>query len=139
MGPRLHLATAIALVCLALLAVASGASAAATQVSLSARVKPAGSDRVLVMGRVTPAPRAARVEVQAKRAGGWRRFVSGRLRHGAFKLSHRAAATLVLRARAFAGRRLLGISPVRTVKIRKSAARGPGNGGPIPRVSRRRA
>ncbi|MBS1892538.1 MAG: M28 family peptidase [Actinobacteria bacterium] len=128
MGSRRHLALAVALGCLALLTAAGGASAAGTRVSLSARLKPAGSDRVLVTGRVTPAPPAARVEVQAKRAGGWRPFVSGRLRHGAFRLTHRATATLVLRARAFAGRRLLGVSPVRTVRVGKHVPR-PGSGG----------
>ncbi len=116
--------------CLAILVPASGASAAPTHVSLSVRVKPAGSDRILATGKVTPAPRAARVEVQAKRPAGWRPFVAGPLKHGSFKLTHRATGTLTLRARAFAGKRLLGVSPVRKVSAKGASTGTPGQGAP---------
>jgi hypothetical protein len=111
------------------LAAAGGASAAATHVSLAVRAKPAGSDRVLATGTVTPAPRIARVEVQVKRPEGWRPFVAGRLKHGVFKLYRHATGTLVLRARALQGKRLLGASATRKLSVRARGTK-PGTGGP---------
>jgi hypothetical protein len=122
---------AAVLAVLGLLACAGGATASASRVSLSVVTRPAGSDRIVATGRVKPAPRVARVEVQAKRPGGWRRIVAGAVRRGAFKLTRRATGTLTLRARAFQGHRLLGVSPVRRVTVigaAKPAPGGPGGG-----------
>jgi hypothetical protein len=125
------LATALACACPLVLAV--GASAAGTKVTLAARVKPAGGERILATGKVTPAPRSARLEVQAKRSQGWRRLAVGPVRHGAYKLSARGTGTLVLRARAFAGKRLLGVSATRTVQAKGPAPPpSPGAGAPAP-------
>jgi len=115
---------------LAALALAAGASAAGTEVSLTARVKPAGSDRILLTGRVAPAPRVARIEVQAHRPRGWRKLSGGRLNHGAFKVSTHATGSLVLRARAFQGKRLLGVSAVRKVSVKGRGTKGGSGGGP---------
>jgi len=128
--PRRHLPLAVAIACLATyVASVAGASAAAPHVSLSVRAKPPGSDRVLATGRVMPAPRIARVEVQVKGPRGWGRFVSGRLSHGAFKLSHPATGTLTLRARVFQGKRPLGVSAVRKLSVKGAPKGGPGQGG----------
>ena len=113
------------------LACAAAAAAAGTHVSLAVRAKPPGSDRILLTGRVTPAPRTARVEVQAQRPQGWRKLAGGPVAHGAFKFSTRATGALVLRARAFQGKRLLGVSAVRKLSVagrgaeERSAARSP--------------
>ncbi len=63
------------------------ASGAGPRVTLAVRAKPAGSDRIVVTGRVTPTPRVARIEVQANGSRGWRHFVGGPLNHGAFTAS----------------------------------------------------
>jgi hypothetical protein len=121
---------AVAIGAATLLACAAGALAAGTHVSLTARAKPPGSDRILATGKVTPAPRIARVEVQWKRATRWHRLVAGRLNHGAFKLTTHATGALTLRARAFQGKRLLGVSAVRKLSVK---GRGPKSGpGPGP-------
>jgi hypothetical protein len=112
------------------MALAAGAFAAGSQVSLTVRAKPAGSDRILATGRVAPAPRVARVELQAKRPQGWRRLVGGRLNHGAFKLTRRATGSLTLRARAFQGTRLLGVSAVRKVIVKGGGPKGAPRAGP---------
>jgi hypothetical protein len=109
------------------LALAAGASAAQHKVSLTVRVKPAGSGRILATGRVTPTPRVARVELQAHRTRGWRKLAGGRLDRGAFKVSAHAIGPLVLRVRAFQGKRLLGVSAVREVGVKQ---RAPGSGSP---------
>jgi hypothetical protein len=113
------------------LALAAGASAAQHKVSLTVRVKPAGSGRILATGRVTPTPRVARVELQAHRTWGWRKLAGGRLDRGAFKVSAHAIGPLVLRVRAFQGKRLLGVSAVRKVGVKERAPGGgsPGQGG----------
>jgi hypothetical protein len=116
----------------ALLATAAGAAAAGTHVSLTVRAKPPASDRILATGRVTPAPRIARVEVQRKRATGWRRFVAGRLNHGVFKLTTSATGTLTLRARVFQGKRLLGVSAVRKLTVEGRMPKSDPSPGPAP-------
>jgi hypothetical protein len=89
-------------------------------------VKPAGSDRVLLVGRVTPAPRIARVEIETRRRKGWGHLVGGRLmRGGAFKVSTHASGTLTVRALVFKGRRRLGVSAVRTFHLGERAPAGP--------------
>jgi hypothetical protein len=131
MGRRRHLPLALVVACVAAaLALAAGASAAASHVSLAVRVKPAGSDRIVATGKVTPAPRVARIELQAHRRQGWRRFSGGRLNHGAFKISAHATGTLTLRARAFQGERPLGVSAVRKVRIAATKPGGPDSGTP---------
>jgi hypothetical protein len=125
--PRRHtlLASAIA-VTAALLVLAAGASAVQHKVSLAVRVKPAGGSRILLTGRVTPAPRIARVEIESRRQGDWSHFAGGRLRRGgAFKISAHASGTLTLRALVFKGKRRLGASAVRTFHLRE---RGSGGG-----------
>jgi hypothetical protein len=124
---RRHLLLALAI---ALSALPAGASAAGHEVSLTVRAKPAGSDRILATGRVTPAPRVGRVEVQSRRPSGWRKLVAGRLKHGgAFKLSTHEVGSLRLRAVAFQGKRQLGVSSVRALQI-KGRALGGGGGTP---------
>jgi hypothetical protein len=110
-----------------------GASASGrghVHVAFAVRVKPAGSDRVLATGKVTPAPRIARVEVQRRRPWGWRRLVGGRVNRGAFKLSTHVTGTLALRARVFQGKRLLGTSGIRTVHVEVRHPGGPPAAGP---------
>jgi hypothetical protein len=126
-----RLAGALLVAALACLALAAGASAgAATKVSLSAREKPAGSGRVLLSGKVTPAPRGGRIEVQRRDGGKWKRFVGGKLgRSGAFKLSHTGTGSLALRARAFEGKRLLGVSKPLEVSLKGREPKGSGGGG----------
>jgi hypothetical protein len=127
---RRHPPLAVLAACLAtLVALVAGASAAATQVSLVVRVKAAGSDRILLTGRVASAPRIARIEVQAHRPQGWRKLAGGRVTHGAFEISTRATGALALRARAFEGKRLLGTSKVRRIEVKAGAPKG-GSGGP---------
>jgi hypothetical protein len=124
-----HISFAVLIACLAALAVAApGASAAGTQVSLAVRVKPAGGERILATGKATPAPRSARVEIQAHRSRGWRKLAGGRLTRGAFKVTAHATGSLALRARVLAGKRLLGVSPVRHVHAGRGAP-GPSGGG----------
>ncbi|HEX4306819.1 MAG TPA: hypothetical protein VHZ54_12330 [Solirubrobacterales bacterium] len=119
-------ALAAAVACLAVLVALVGeADAAVHKVSLAVRVKPTGSDRVLATGKVTPAPRLSRIEIQVQRAQGWRKLAGGRLNHGAFKISFRDTGTLRLRARAFQGKRLLGISAVREIEVKGGAPGGP--------------
>jgi hypothetical protein len=131
-------ALAAVVACLALLvALAGGADAAREReplhISLALQVKPAGSDRILATGKVTPAPRLARIEIQARRPQGWRKLAGGRLNHGAFKISFRDAGTLRLRARAFQGKRPLGVSAVRRIDIKGDAPSGPpAEGSPSP-------
>jgi hypothetical protein len=129
---RRHLLLALATACLAALVLVGGASAAATKVSLAVQVKPAGSDRILLTGKVTPAPRSARVEIQVHRPQEWRKLAGGRLKHGAFKISTRGTGSLTLRALAFQGKRQLGASPVRAVHIKGPAASGGGPAGTPP-------
>jgi hypothetical protein len=116
------------------LALATGASAAPHKVSLTVRVKPAGSRRILAAGRVTPAPRAARVELQAHRPQGWRKLAGGRLDRGAFKVSAHAVGSLALRVRALQGKRQIGVSAVRRIRVKvtrggRSKPANPSGGG----------
>ena len=126
----------ISIVCLGALAFGAGASAAGHtaaghKVSLAVRVKPAGSDRILATGKVTPVPRGARVEIQAHRPQGWRKLAGARLGHaGTFKLSAHGSGSLRLRAVVFQGKRQLGVSAVRTVQIKgRAPSGGPAGGG----------
>jgi hypothetical protein len=112
------------------LACFASAAAAGTHVSLTVRVKPPGSDRILATGKVTPAPRTARVEVQAHGPQGWRKFAGGRVTHGAFKIAAHGTGALVLRARAFQGKRLLGVSAVRKVSVEGRGPKGGSGGAP---------
>src|ERR1700753_1051267 len=79
--PRRHMLPAIVVVA-ACLAVAGSASAAGPPVSLTVRAQSPESSRVLIYGRVLPAPRKGRIEAQIHRARGWKEFVSGRIKRG---------------------------------------------------------
>jgi hypothetical protein len=104
-----------------------GASAAAARhVSLAVRVRPPGGTRIVATGKVTPAPRVARVAIQVHRPDGWTKLAGGPLRHGSFKVAAHATGTLRLRALVTHGARRLGYSPVRTVHV---GGRGQGGGG----------
>jgi hypothetical protein len=130
-----RLAFLVAVACLATLAaVAPAAGAVGHSVSLAVREKPAGSGQVLATGKVTPAPRIARVEVQL-RDGKWKRFVAGRLhRGGAFGLARPASGKIALRARVFQGERQLAVSETRKLNVtggvKRGPKRGPSGGGP---------
>jgi hypothetical protein len=129
---RRHFLPALAIACLAALVLVGGASAASTKVSLTVRVKPAGSDRILLTGKVTPAPRSGRVVIQVHRSKGWPKLAGGPLKHGAFKISAHGSGSLSLRALAFEGKRQLGASPVRKVDVKGPAASGGGSPGTAP-------
>jgi hypothetical protein len=124
-----QLALAVFLACIVAMIAAAGASAAGSQVTLTARAKPPGSDRIVVTGRLTPAPWVARVEVQANGSRGWRHFVGGPLKGGAFKLTRHAYGPLVLRAVAYKGTRRLAVSAVRKIHLKD---REPAGGGTVP-------
>jgi hypothetical protein len=128
--PFLTLAIACLAASLLLFLLAGGASAAGRHVSLAVRVKPVGSERILATGKVTPAPRIGRVEIQAMSVHGWRTLAGGPLAHGAFKVSTHATGTLKLRAQVLQGRRQLGVSAVRGIWVERRVPGGtPGTGG----------
>jgi hypothetical protein len=121
-----HRLLVISIACLAMLVPVAGASAATHKVSLAVRVKPAGSDRILATGKVTPAPQSARIEIQVHRSQGWRKLAGGRLGHGGtFKISTHGTGSLRLRAVVFQGKRQLGVSAVRAVHIKGRAPSTP--------------
>jgi hypothetical protein len=120
--------TLLLIATVACLVFASGASAAGHLVSLSVRVKPPGSSRVLVTGKVTPAPRSGRVVIEVHRPKGWRKLAGGTLKRGAFKIVTHGTGSLALRALAFQGKRQLGVSAVRKVEV-KAPAPAPSGGG----------
>jgi hypothetical protein len=122
-------AGAAILVAIACLVFAGVASAAGRSVSLTVREKPAGSGRVLATGKVTPAPRIARVEIQWRDAGKWKRLVAGRLhRGGAFGLAHAASGTIALRVRVLQGKRQIAVSATRKLRVTGGVKRGPKRG-----------
>jgi hypothetical protein len=130
-GQRRHPALAVALACLGPLPAAGGASAAGHLVSLSVRVQPSGSSRILINGRVMPAPRNGRIEVQVHRSQGWEKFVGGRLRRGGgFRLSREGTGELALRVRVLQGKRLLGTSKVRRIEVKAGAPNDGSAGAP---------
>ncbi len=126
----------VAVACLALLVGLVGAAGAArhrrgpVHVSLALQEKPAGTSRVLLVGKVTPAPRLARIEIEARRDNGWGHLGGDRLlRDGTFKISAHASGTLVVRALVFKGKRKLGASAVRTFHLPERAPGGAGSPG----------
>jgi hypothetical protein len=97
------------------------------QVTLAVRVAPPGGARIVATGRVKPAPAIARVELEFRRRGAWGVLAGGRLRHGGFKIPSyaRRDGRLVLRAQVWQGKRRLGVSPIRSVRIKRRAVGPP--------------
>jgi hypothetical protein len=101
------------------LGTAAQADAAATKVTLTVRVKPAGSRHVVATGKVSPAPRHGRVTLELGQGKAWRDQADAKLRHGAYELGATiptAATPPRFRVVAFAGRQgPIGTSPVRVL------------------------
>jgi hypothetical protein len=89
---------------------------------LAVRVTPPGGARILATGKVTPAPVVARAELRLRRAGRWEALAGARLKHGGFKIPADAPGEgrLLLRALVLQGTRRLGVSAIRSVRIRRT-------------------
>jgi hypothetical protein len=118
------------IVCLAAIGAAQAAAAGPdtpkgkAKVSLALRVKPAGSDHIVADGKVTPVPAKGSVALQERRDGSWRRLARGSLDRGSFDLRAELpgdSSSASLRAVLIEGGRQAGISPVRSVRIARSA------------------
>ncbi|HEX4731857.1 MAG TPA: hypothetical protein VH299_11345 [Solirubrobacterales bacterium] len=127
---HLRLLLIASIVCLATIGAAQAAAAGPdtpkgkAKVSLTVRVKPAGSDHVVADGKVTPVPAKGSVALQERRDGSWRRLARGSLDRGSFDLRAELpgdSSSASLRAVLIEGERQAGISPVRSVRIARSA------------------
>jgi hypothetical protein len=117
-------------VCLAAIGAAQAAAAGheapkpRAKVSLTVRVKPTGSDHIVADGKVTPVPAQGSVALQERRDGSWRRLARGPLDRGSFDLRAELPgedSSASLRAVLIEAGRQAGTSPVRSVRIARSA------------------
>jgi hypothetical protein len=111
---------------------AAGSHPRAVKVTLDVQAKPTGSDRIVITGKVTPAPTTGSVYVQERRSAGWVKCVTGPLRHGSFKFAvteDGGRQPIRLRALAIVRGRQIGASPVRSVRIAPRDSGSPPSGG----------
>jgi hypothetical protein len=108
-------------------------AAAPLRVSIAIPTRVTSGEEAFATGKVTPAARRGRVQLQERAAGRWKALATGAIRQGRFRIGFVLDGTEAASVRAvlLAGDRAVAASPARRVGVMKAAAPTPSPAPPV--------